>query len=150
MAGDGSATAALSLNLVETWKESGGAVKTLASAAATTTMTIASSGYCYTYQASDIEKHIERFSQKSHAVKGSDGKLLKGTINITHAFFLAFQKTRNMTQYFYGFPEDKDQDHSKHPELEDKSTNATMEGVEGKIFDDGFFSQPGKVFYYLY
>ena len=42
MAGDGSATAALSLNLVETWKESGGAVKTLASAAATTTMTIAS------------------------------------------------------------------------------------------------------------
>ena len=42
MAGDGSATAALSLNLVETWKESGGAVKTSASAAATTTMTIAS------------------------------------------------------------------------------------------------------------
>ncbi|KAM3213935.1 hypothetical protein ACQJBY_066389 [Aegilops geniculata] len=113
-------------------------------------MTIASSGYCYTYQDSDIEKHIERFSQKSHAVKGSDAKLLKGTVNITHAFFLAFQKTRNMTQYFSGFPEDKDQDHSKHPELEDKSTDATMEGVEGKIFDDGFFSQPGKVFYYLY
>ena len=59
-------------------------------------------------------------------------------------------KTRNMTQYFSGFPEDKDQDHSKHPELEDKSTDATMEGVEGKIFDDCFFSQPGKVFYYLY
>ena len=42
MAGDGSATAALSLNLVETWKESGGAVKTSVSAAATMTMTIAS------------------------------------------------------------------------------------------------------------
>ena len=40
--GDGSATAALSLNLVETWKESCGNVKTSASAAATTTMTHAS------------------------------------------------------------------------------------------------------------
>ena len=40
--GDGSATAAPSLNLVETWKESGGAVKTSESATVTTTMTIAS------------------------------------------------------------------------------------------------------------
>ncbi|XP_044420500.1 uncharacterized protein [Triticum aestivum] len=63
--------------------------------------------------------------------------------------------TRNRTQLFSGFPEDKDQDHSKHPEFEEKSTDATMEGVEvafrltvviwRKIFDDGFFSQTGKV-----